>query len=172
MRASYSSSCPIDTQVSVTRTSAPSAAAAASSVQRTEPPISAAICNRLGMSIVAATPAGYEPNPAEIELAGGIDLVDDPREAADRADVLYTDVWTSMGQEAEREARLRAFEGYQVNAALLQEAAPDAIVLHCLPAHYGEEITEDVAYGPRSAIWDEAENRLHAQKALLALTVA
>ena len=131
----------------------------------------AAICNRLGMSIVAATPHGYEPNPAEIELAGGIDLVDDPREAAEGADVLYTDVWTSMGQEAEREARLRAFEGYQLNAALLQEAAADAIVLHCLPAHYGEEITEDVAYGPRSAIWDEAENRLHAQKALLALTV-
>ena len=92
-------------------------------------------------------------------------------EAAEGADVIYTDVWTSMGQEAEREARLRAFEGYQVNGALLQAAAADAIVLHCLPAHYGEEITEDVAYGPRSAIWDEAENRLHAQKALLALTV-
>jgi ornithine carbamoyltransferase len=131
----------------------------------------AAICNRLGMSIVAATPEGYEPNPAEIELAGGIDLVHDPREAADEADVLYTDVWTSMGQEEERETRLQAFAGYQVNEELLEGAAPGAIVLHCLPAHYGEEITEDVAYGPRSAIWDEAENRLHAQKALLALTV-
>jgi ornithine carbamoyltransferase len=131
----------------------------------------AAICNRLGMSIVAATPERYEPDPAEIELAGGIDLVRDPREAADEADVLYTDVWTSMGQEEEREIRLRAFAGYQVNEELLERAGPDAIVLHCLPAHYGEEITEDVAYGPRSAIWDEAENRLHAQKALLALTV-
>jgi ornithine carbamoyltransferase len=74
-----------------------------------------------------------------------------------------------MGQEEEREARLRAFAGYQVNEELLAEAAPGAIVLHCLPAHYGEEITEEVAYGSRSAIWDEAENRLHAQKALMAL---
>jgi ornithine carbamoyltransferase len=131
----------------------------------------AAICNRLGMSIVAATPEGYEPDPAEAERAGWIELVRDPREAARGADVLYTDVWTSMGQEDERAARLRAFAGYQVNGELLEAAAPEAIVLHCLPAHYGEEITEDVAYGPRSALWDEAENRLHAQKALLALVV-
>jgi ornithine carbamoyltransferase len=131
----------------------------------------AAVCNRLGMAIVAATPEGYEPDPEETERAGGIELVRDPRDAARGADVLYTDVWTSMGQEEERDARLRAFEGYQVNADLLELAAPGAVVMHCLPAHYGEEITEDVAYGPRSALWDEAENRLHAQKALLALVV-
>jgi ornithine carbamoyltransferase len=131
----------------------------------------AAACNRLGMSIVAAVPEGYEPDPAEAERAGGIELVRDPREAASGADVLYTDVWTSMGQEQERDERLRAFEGHRVDGALVELAAADAIVMHCLPAHYGEEITEDVAYGPRSALWDEAENRLHAQKALLALVV-
>jgi ornithine carbamoyltransferase len=119
----------------------------------------------VGMDFVAATPAGYEP-PLE-----GVALTHDPREAARGADVLYTDVWTSMGQEEEREARLRAFAGYQVNEELVHEASSEAIVLHCLPAHYGEEITEEVAYGPRSALWDEAENRLHAQKALLALVV-
>ncbi len=131
----------------------------------------AAICNRLGLSIVAATPAGYEPDPAEAERAGGIELVRDPGDAARGADVIYTDVWTSMGQDEEREARLRAFEGYQVNAELVDLAAAGAIVMHCLPAHYGEEIAAEVAYGPRSALWDEAENRLHAQKALLALVV-
>jgi ornithine carbamoyltransferase len=120
----------------------------------------------LGVDFVAATPAGYEPPPG---TPGQI--VRDPREAARGAQVLYTDVWTSMGQEAERTARLEAFAGFTVEDALLREAAPDAIVLHCLPAHYGEEITEDVLYGPRSAVWDEAENRLHAQKALLALVV-
>jgi ornithine carbamoyltransferase len=96
--------------------------------------------------------------------------VRDPREAVAGADVVYTDVWTSMGQEEERERRLRDFEGFRVDDELLRHA-PDAIVLHCLPAHYGEEITEEVLYGPRSAVWDEAENRLHAQKALLALVV-
>ena len=125
----------------------------------------AEIADRLGMEFTAATPPGYEP-----PLDGGR-VTHDPREAAAGADVLYTDVWTSMGQEAEREERLAAFAGFQVNAALLGLAAPGAIVLHCLPAHYGEEITEEVAYGPASAIWDEAENRLHAQKALLALVV-
>jgi ornithine carbamoyltransferase len=131
----------------------------------------AAICNRLGMSIVAATPPGYEPDPDEVERAGGLDVVRDPREAAEGADVLYTDVWTSMGQEAERERRLRDLAGYAIDSALLAEAADEAIVLHCLPAHMGEEIEADVLYGPRSAVWDEAENRLHAQKALLALIV-
>ena len=119
----------------------------------------------VGMDFVAATPPGYEPPLDEPRITH------DPHEAARGADVLYTDVWTSMGQEEERDARLRAFAGYQVNAELLSAAAAEAIVLHCLPAHYGEEITEDVAYGPRSALWDEAENRLHAQKALLALVV-
>jgi ornithine carbamoyltransferase len=131
----------------------------------------AAICNKLGMSIVAATPEGYEPDPAESERAGGIELVRDPLEAARGAHVLYTDVWTSMGQEDERERRLRDLAGYGIDGALLAQAADDAIVLHCLPAHVGEEIEADVLYGPRSAVWDEAENRLHAQKALLALIV-
>jgi ornithine carbamoyltransferase len=119
----------------------------------------------LGMEFVAATPPGYEP-PAE-----GVAYTNDPREAAAGADVLYTDVWTSMGQEEERAGRLEAFRGFTVDAGLVALASPDAIVLHCLPAHYGEEIAEDVLYGPGSAVWDEAENRLHAQKALLALIV-
>ena len=87
------------------------------------------------------------------------------------AQVLYTDVWTSMGQEAEAEQRRRDLQGFGIDAELLSLAAPDAVVMHCLPAHYGEEITEDVAYGPQSAIWDQAENRLHAQKALMALVM-
>jgi ornithine carbamoyltransferase len=98
-------------------------------------------------------------------------VVRDPQEAANGADVLYTDVWTSMGQEDERERRLRDLAGYGIDDALLARAADEAIVLHCLPAHYGEEITEEILYGPRSAVWDEAENRLHTQKALLALVV-
>ena len=100
-----------------------------------------------------------------------VELVDDPREAVEGADVLYTDVWTSMGQEDERERRLRDLAGFGIDAELLALAGDDAIVLHCLPAHYGEEITEEVLYGPQSAVWDEAENRLHAQKALLALVI-
>ena len=130
-----------------------------------------AVCNRLGMSIVAATPQGYEPDPAEVERAGGVEVVRDPREAARGADVLYTDVWTSMGQEDERERRLRDLAGYALDRDLVRLAGPDAIVLHCLPAHYGEEITEEILYGPRSAVWDQAENRLHAQKALMALVI-
>jgi ornithine carbamoyltransferase len=132
----------------------------------------AAACNRLGMSIVAATPEGYEPDADEAARAGGIELVHDPRDAARGADVLYTDVWTSMGQEEERERRLRDLAGYRIDDDLLREAGGDAIVLHCLPAHYGEEITEEVLYGPHSAVWDQAENRLHAQKALMALVIA
>jgi ornithine carbamoyltransferase len=131
----------------------------------------ASACNRLGMSIVAATPEGYEPDPEEAVRAGGIEVVRDPREAVRGADVLYTDVWTSMGQEEEREQRLRDLHGYGIDSELLGEGGEDAIVLHCLPAHYGEEITEDVLYGPQSAVWDQAENRLHAQKALMALVI-
>ena len=108
---------------------------------------------------------------AAAETGAAIDLLEDPREAAEGADVLYTDVWTSMGQEEERERRLRDLDGYGIDQALVRLAGDQAIVLHCLPAHYGEEITEDVLYGPQSAIWDQAENRLHAQKALLALVV-
>jgi ornithine carbamoyltransferase len=119
----------------------------------------------LGMSFVAATPPGYEP---PLDWA---EVTNDPRQAATGADVLYTDVWTSMGQDEERAERLNAFRGFTIDASLVELAGPSAIVLHCLPAHYGEEITEDVLYGPQSAVWDEAENRLHAQKALLALII-
>ena len=135
---------------------------------------------KLGMEFVAATPEGYEPAPEAIELAreaaaasgATVELLRDPQQAARGAQVLYTDVWTSMGQEAESERRLRDLTGYAVDEAALRLAAPDAIVLHCLPAHYGEETTEAVLHGPQSAVWDEAENRLHSQKALLALIVA
>jgi ornithine carbamoyltransferase len=132
-------------------------------------------CAKLGADFVAATPSGYRPEDRVVELAraagGHVELTDDPREAARGADVLYTDVWTSMGQDEERERRLRDLAGYGIDAGLLGLASDRAIVLHCLPAHYGEEIAEDVLYGSQSAVWDQAENRLHAQKALLALVV-
>ena len=115
----------------------------------------------LGFDVVAASPPGYE--------APGVTTSADPREAVEDADVIVTDTWISMGQEHERAARLRDLEPYRLDATLLALASPDAFVLHCLPAHPGEEATADVLYGPRSAIWDEAENRLHTQKALLAL---
>jgi len=134
---------------------------------------------KLGLNFRAATPKGYEPSAEAIEIAreaatktgATIELLADPREAAAGADVLYTDVWTSMGQEEERERRLRELAGFGIDDELVALANEDAIVLHCLPAHYGEEITEDVLYGPQSAVWDQAENRLHAQKALLALVM-
>jgi ornithine carbamoyltransferase len=132
-------------------------------------------CAKLGMDFVAATPASYRPVEEAMQLAreagGSVELTDDPRAAAESADVLYTDVWTSMGQDTEREQRLRDLAGYGIDAELVARAGDDAIVLHCLPAHYGEEITEEVLYGPHSAVWDEAENRLHAQKALMALVI-
>jgi ornithine carbamoyltransferase len=131
-------------------------------------------CARLGASFVAATPPGYEPDARAVATAretGEVELGHDAAAAAAGADVLYTDVWTSMGQEEERERRLRDFAGFGIDRGLLARAAAGAIVLHCLPAHYGEEITEEVLYGPRSAVWDEAENRLHAQKALMALVI-
>jgi ornithine carbamoyltransferase len=134
---------------------------------------------KLGMHFTAAVPAGYEPDPGALDAAhtaaeetgAAVRVVQDPREAAQGAEVLYTDVWTSMGQEEERERRLRDLAGFGVSDELLALAEDDAIVLHCLPAHYGEEITEAIAHGPRSAIWDEAENRLHSQKALMALVI-
>jgi ornithine carbamoyltransferase len=134
---------------------------------------------KLGMTFRAATPSGYEPSAEAVEIAreaaetsgATIDLLEDPREAVAGADVLYTDVWTSMGQEEERERRLRDLAGFGIDEELVRLAGADAIVLHCLPAHYGEEITEDVLYGPQSAVWDQAENRLHAQKALMALVI-
>jgi ornithine carbamoyltransferase len=132
-------------------------------------------CAKLGMDFVAATPAAYRPPDEAVRIAretgGSVELTDDPRSAADGADVLYTDVWTSMGQDAQRERRLRDLAGYGIDAELVARAADGAIVLHCLPAHYGEEITEEVLYGPQSAVWDQAENRLHAQKALMALVI-
>jgi len=117
-----------------------------------------------GMEVVAACPEGYEP-PAGTPLT----LMRDPREAARGADVLVTDIWVSLGQEETKEQRLRDLEPYRLDEALVALAAPHAIVLHCLPAHPGEEISPGALYGERSAVWDEAENRLHVQKALLAL---
>jgi ornithine carbamoyltransferase len=117
-----------------------------------------------GMEIVAACPEGYEP-PAGTPLT----VISDPRAAASGADVLVTDIWVSLGQEAEREQRLRDLEPYRLDESLIALAAPGAVVLHCLPAHPGEEISPGALYGAHSAVWDEAENRLHVQKALLAL---
>ncbi len=126
-----------------------------------------------GFELRLATPAGYEPDPEVVARAKnqGARLVftHDPREAADGAQVLNTDVWASMGQEAEQKEREKAFAGFQINADLVRRAAPDCVVLHCLPAHRGEEITDEVIEGPHSIIFDEAENRLHVQKAIMAL---
>ena len=132
-------------------------------------------CARLGLDFVASTPPGYEPNEEAVRIAressGTVELAEDPQAAVEGADVVYTDVWTSMGQDDERERRLKDLAGYGINAELVARANENAIALHCLPAHYGEEITEDVLYGPHSAVWDQAENRLHAQKALMALVI-
>lgn len=125
--------------------------------------------------IEVASPRGYEPVEAVVERAAeigeetgtGIEVGHDPIKAAKDADVLYTDVWASMGQESEREARLKAFAGFTISSELLADAAPGAIVMHCLPAHRGEEIEADVMDGSALAVWDQAENRLHIQKALL-----
>jgi ornithine carbamoyltransferase len=124
----------------------------------------AALAPMLGMEIVAAAPPGYE--------AQGVDTVRDPREAVAGADVVVTDTWISMGQDDERERRLADLAPYRIDEPLLALASPDAIVMHCLPAHPGEEITAEVLYGPRSVVWAEAENRLHVQKALLALLLS
>lgn len=131
---------------------------------------------RVGLNITIACPSGYEPLPQVVEESrrmaadngSHIAVTNDPREAAVGADILYTDVWASMGQEAEAEKRRQAFRGFQINTEILKLAKPDAMVLHCLPAHRGEEITDEVMDGPQSAVWDQAENRLHAHKAILA----
>lgn len=133
--------------------------------------------SKLGVHVAIAAPPGYQCDPAVLDRAresarasgSQITLTTSPAEAARGADVVYTDVWTSMGQEAETERRRIAFQGYQVNRELLALASPDAIVMHDLPAHRGEEITDEVLDGPRSVVFDQAENRLHAQKAVLAL---
>jgi ornithine carbamoyltransferase len=126
----------------------------------------------LGLDLALACPAGFEPDPGVYERAraterGRITLVRDPAEAVAGRHVISTDVFASMGQEDEAEARRRAFAGYCIDGALMARAATDAIVLHCLPAHRDEEITDDVIEGPQSMVWQQAENRLHAQKALL-----
>ena len=132
-----------------------------------------------GMHIVVASPRQLRPNKdilaraREIaeETGATIEIVEDPAEAVDGADVVYTDVWVSMGQDAEREWRLRILQPYQVNRALMEKASNDAIFMHCLPAHRGEEVTDDVIDGEWSVVWDQAENRLHTEKALLSLVV-
>jgi ornithine carbamoyltransferase len=137
------------------------------------------IAARTGMQLVAACPHGYRPDEtitascqADAGASGGrIDVVTDPTEAVAGAQVLYTDVWTSMGQEEEHERRLRELDAYRLDGGKLALAGPDAVAMHCLPAHVGEEITSDVLYGDRSLVWDQAENRLHVYKAVLALTV-
>ncbi|MFL6145261.1 MAG: ornithine carbamoyltransferase [Labedaea sp.] len=129
-----------------------------------------------GLHVRVATPDGFAPEAGLVldakhraeDTGGSVTLLTDPRAAVDGADVLVTDAWTSMGQENDGKDRITPFRGLQVNAELLARAAPGAIVLHCLPAHRGREITDEVLDGPASAVWDEAENRLHAQKALLA----
>jgi ornithine carbamoyltransferase len=125
----------------------------------------------LGFELTLACPEGFEPNHAKFEAAckkTKVSVTEVPEEAVEGAHVINTDVWASMGQEGEAEARRNAFKGYTVDADLMKLAAPKAIFLHCLPAHRGEEVTADVIDGPQSRVWDEAENRLHVQKALLA----
>jgi ornithine carbamoyltransferase len=133
----------------------------------------------LGMDVVVASPPGYEPAARVVDAArrdatrtgGSVEVTTDPVEAVAGAHVLYTDVWTSMGLEDERERRLRDLEPYRLDAVKLAAADPEAVVLHCLPAHVGEEITEELLYGAQSLVWEQAENRLHAQKAVLALVI-
>jgi ornithine carbamoyltransferase len=125
---------------------------------------------RFGLDLRIATPEDYEPDREILERASGaaqVMVTTDPMEAADGADVVTTDVWASMGQEEEAEKRLKAFAGFQVNREVMAAADPDAIFLHCLPAHRGEEVTEDVFEGRQSRVFDEAENRLHVQKAIM-----
>ena len=123
---------------------------------------------RFGFRLRIASPEGYHPPAEAIARAGGdVRLTTDPAEAAQDADLVVTDVWASMGQEDERAARLALFRDYQVNSGLMAKASPDALFMHCLPAHRGEEVSAEVIDGPQSVVWDEAENRLHAQKALL-----
>ncbi len=135
---------------------------------------------KAGMRLRVACPEGYDPLPAIVEKAAvdakitgaSFSIVRDPSEAAKGADILYTDVWTSMGQEAESERRRRSFDGYRIDSDLLRLAKPDAIVMHDLPAHRGEEITDEVMDGAQSVVFDQAENRLHAQKGLLSVMFA
>jgi ornithine carbamoyltransferase len=126
---------------------------------------------RLGFAVAIACPPGYEPDAATVAAAraegAAIEIVADPAAALREADAVYTDVWTSMGQEAETAERRAVFRTYQVNAQALRQARPDAVVMHCLPAHRGEEITDEVIDGPQSIVFDQAENRLHVQKGIM-----
>ncbi len=132
---------------------------------------------KAGTKMAVATPAGYEPNPEIVRLAledgketgFSLHLTNDAAEAAHGADAVYTDVWASMGQEAEKEKRARIFAPYQVNAALMAHAKPDAFFMHCLPAHRGDEVTDEVIDSPNSVVYDQAENRLHVQKVICLL---
>jgi ornithine carbamoyltransferase len=133
---------------------------------------------KLGMAMSVAAPAGYEPNQLivkssarDAQKAGTPvpEVTSDPRQAVQGADVVYTDVWTSMGQEAETDTRTQAFQGFMVDGALMAEAKPEAVFMHCLPAHRGEEVSADVMDGAQSVVFDEAESRLHVQKALMIL---
>jgi ornithine carbamoyltransferase len=129
---------------------------------------------RFGFELTLACPDGYDPDRAILDRAragGNVRLMRDPREAAEGAHVVNTDVWASMGQEEEQKERERAFAGYSVDATLMRRADRDAIFLHCLPAHRGEEVSADVIDGPQSRVWDEAENRLHIQKAIMAVLI-
>jgi len=129
---------------------------------------------RLGFELSLACPEGYDPDPAILARAqreANVTLVRDPNEAATGAHVVNTDVWASMGQEAEQQEREKAFAGFTVTAALMKRASSNAIFLHCLPAHRGEEVTAEVIDGPQSHVWDEAENRLHIQKAIMAALI-
>lgn len=134
-------------------------------------------CSKMGINITIASPKGFEPDEkvvSDAKIEAGLNnseviITNDPEEAAKDADIIYTDVWTSMGQEKEREERLKAFRSYQINSELVKLAKKDYIFMHCLPAHRGEEVTDDVADSQNSVIFDQAENRLHTQKAILAL---
>lgn len=136
-------------------------------------------CSKVGMDVCIATPKGYEPKAEVVDVVQSIAaqngtklvLTDSPQEAVKGADIVCTDTWASMGQEAEKELRKKIFAGYQVNADLVKLADPAAIVMHCLPAYRGMEITEEIIEGPQSVVFDEAENRLHAHKAILAAMI-
>ena len=132
-------------------------------------------CALSGMNMTVASPQGYQPDPETLRNAGAaaqqsgsrIRIVEDPREAAEGADILYTDVWVSMGEEKEKEEKIKAFYGYQINSELLKRAAPNARVMHCLPAYRGLEITDDVLEGPQSIAWQQGENKMHGAAAIL-----
>jgi len=130
------------------------------------------LASRLPMHLVICSPSGYEPDAATLEHArkvgiSRVEVLSDPQKSVQDADVVYTDVWASMGQEAEAAARKKVFLPYQVNSSLMKHARKDALVMHCLPAHRGDEITDEVIDGPQSIVFDEAENRMHVQKAII-----